>query len=166
MSSIDNAKRIHDYFASLNQKVRDRVAPIVAETAVEYYKESILTGQFDGVPFKPLSPAYQKTKRRNRDKILYRDGLLLASIRSAEVVPDRVRINAGSNKVPYARPHNEGAHIVARANVKPFTRNQFGKSVKVKAHIRNVNFYMPQRRFMGHSAELNRRIITRIKSII
>lgn len=177
MSAIDNKRRIHEYFASLTREVREKVPPIVAETAAEYFKEAILTGRFDGVPFQPLSKEYLKAKRRNRDKILYRDGLLFASIRPGIVSADRVTINAGSSKVPYARIHNEGGSIYHNARTETFTRNRY-TSGKVKGAFKrgtkpgqghtykSYTVNMPQRQFMGHSAELNERIIVRIKSIL
>lgn len=166
MSAADNKQKIEAYFSRLTDKLREEVAPIVAETAVEYYKEAILSGKFDGVPFKPLSPRYQKAKKRNKDKTLYLNGLLFASIRPADVSPDKVIISAGSSKVPYARIHNEGGPVVARANVKAFSRYQNGKQVTVRPHARNINFIMPQRRFMGYSAELNELIKNRINGLI
>jgi phage gpG-like protein len=185
MSAKDNAKIIADYFASLTEKVRDQVAPVVAETATEYYKECIMTGQFDGVPFKPLSRQYLKYKKRNKDKILYLNGLLFASIRPAIVETDRVVISAGSSKVPYAQIQNEGGTIYHPPRSETFQRNRYTTGAKGKMFggmgafkkgiksdkiyegqsYKGYNVTIPQRRYMGPSAELNQRIITRIKSI-
>src|ERR1700748_2632276 len=135
----DNRKIIADYFAKLEDMIRTQVAPIVAETATEYFKESFTTKSFDGV-------AWPQVKRPvARGSLMVRSGMLVSSIRPSVVEADRVVISAGSSKVPYARVHNEGLQVVAKANVKAFTRNQRGKPAKVRAHTRNMNFKMPQR---------------------
>lgn len=159
MSAADNKRKIAEYFANLEAKVRDQVAPVVAETAVEYFKESFTTKGFDGIPWLPTKRAV------SRGSLMVRSGALVNSIRPSVVEPDRVVISAGSSKVPYARVHNEGLHVTGTANVRQFTRRQGKKQTTVKAHSRKIDFQMPQRQFMGHSAELNRRIMARIKSI-
>jgi phage gpG-like protein len=174
MSAIDNKRNIESFFNGLTANIREKAPTVIAETAVEYYKESIITGKFDGVPFKPLSQAYLKAKRRNRDKVLYLNGLLWASIRPAEVSADRVVISAGSSKVPYARIHNEGGVIVHNARSETFVRNRhasgkrkglFKKGTKPgQGHqYRSYTVNIPQRRFMGYAAELNERIMNRLK---
>jgi phage gpG-like protein len=171
MSAADNKRRIEAYFAKLKGKINDDLPDIIGETAVKVFKENILKGSFDGVPWKPLSPEYLEHKKRNKEKILYLNGLLFASIKYT-TQPGKVIVRAGSTKVPYARIHNEGLTVNTTANVKAFTRNQYrlskrGKrsisgSVEVRAHTRKIHYTMPQRRFLGHSVELNKALRTRI----
>lgn len=171
---MTNKERIEAYFASLKEKVREQVPQIVAETAVEVFKENILNGSFDGIPFEPLSEKYLEYKKRNKEKILYYNGFLFASIRPSEVSANRVIISAGSSKVPYARIHNEGLTVNTTARVGQYTRNNYrtskngkGKATStVGAHTRKMNYTMPRRRFMGHSSILNERLMTRINLLM
>jgi len=178
MAAADNKAKIEAFFTSLTGKISDHVPQIVAETATEYYKENILQGiDVNGLPFEPLSEDYQKHKKRNPDKIMYLNGFLFASIRPSEVSSSRVVISAGSQMVPYARIHNEGLTVNTTAHIRSFKRNTYkyskkgkrGKAVStqdVKAHDRHMNYTMPRRQYMGHAAELNTRIMRRIKTLI
>lgn len=56
--------------------------------------------------------------------------------------------------VPYAKIHNEGGTIVARQNVRPFTRVVKGKQQNVKGFSRNVNIKIPQRQFIGDHKQI------------
>jgi phage gpG-like protein len=68
-----------------------------------------------------------------------------------------------TSDLAYAQIHNEGGTVSAKASVKTHSRtSRTGKSHKVKAHNRNVNFKMPQRQFMGESKELERQIVQMI----
>jgi hypothetical protein len=178
MAAADNKARITAFFASLTGTITNDVPALVAETATEYFKENILKGvDVDGIEFKELSPEYLAQKKINKDKVMYYRGLLFASVRPSDVTASRVVISAGSQQVPYARIHNEGLTVNTTAHVRAFTRNSYkyskkgkrGKSIgtqQVKAHDRKMNYTMPRRQFMGYSAELNTRLMTRIKALM
>lgn len=98
----------------------------------------------------------RKTRRRGGAKrqkgaVLVDSGRLKRSIRIISVSKDRVVIGTD---VPYAEIHNEGFDGIQ--NVKAHTRRTRNGTTKVRAHARHMR--MPQRRFMGESATLNKRI--------
>lgn len=143
------------------------VPNIVAETATEYYKERFWpqNENWDGVKWQALSPRYAASKTRGKGRILTASTNLMNSIRPSTVTADRVTISAGNALVPYARIHNTGGQVSGTRSVKRFTNSNFmgrGKAVEIKAHSRNVNYYMHKRQFMGHSKFLNRILITRL----
>ncbi|MDO3641964.1 phage virion morphogenesis protein [Mucilaginibacter sp. L3T2-6] len=172
---LSNKDKIHRFFAALPVEIQTKVPPIIGETAVELFKENILSGSYDGVPWQPLSKSYLAAKKRNKDKILYLNGLLFASIRYNEPEAGKVIVSAGSSKVPYARIHNEGLTVNTIARVGAYTRNKYkvskrGKrsksgTVEVREHTRKMDYTMPRRQFMGYSYELRKRFIQRIKPL-
>lgn len=144
------------YLQSIPEKIADDVPDIIAETAVEYYKESFQKKAFDGKPW-----VEAKTKKK-RGSLLVDSGNMINSITVKESTPERVTISAGNDKVPYARAHNEGSHDVQY--VKPYHRQRLDasdlksrKRVKVggkqvKGFSRKAN--IPKRQFIGKSNEL------------
>lgn len=114
----------------------------------------------DGTPWQPLSPRYQKQKKKNKDKILTRDGYLGRTLRY------QVRDNElalGSN-LPYAAIHHFGGDIDIAARIRTvyFKQNKdgtvgnrfvkkkssnFAQDVQGKAH----KIKMPARPFLGTS---------------
>lgn len=177
---MTNAEKLTAWFERFQQKMDSQVPKIVAETAVEVFKESFTSKSFNGLAWPALSANYKPTK----GSLMVRSSNLLNSIRPSEVTPGRVVISAGSALVPYARVHNEGLHVEATANVKAFTRKRFTRNEvsapgarkpkysitqtgesQVSAHTRQMDYTMPRRQYMGHSAELNKRIIQRLKGV-
>jgi phage gpG-like protein len=161
----NNEKNINNWFAKFNHRFDKTVPNIVAETAVEFYQDRFKTQEWDGVPWQPLKPRYAAKKTRGRGSILTASGILMRSIRPSTVSPAKVTISAGNTKVPYAKIHNEGGRVSGAFKVKTFRNTNFmgtGKSVQIKSHIRNVNFTMPKRQFMGHSKFLNTILIDRL----
>lgn len=135
---------------------------IIAETAVEYFKERFIQKNWNGSPW----PVYKNPNREpKKGSLMMRNNNLFASVRPSHVSPDRVVISAGSSKVPYARVHNEGLRVRGVQYVRPFTHpNMFGKGRRqVQGHARKVDFQMPKRQFMGNSPTLNARIMERLK---
>jgi len=98
---------------------------------------------------------WEKRKRKDRGTLMNRTGRLKRSIRKIEVGKDYAII--GTN-VPYAEAHNEGLTIKKTVSVKKHTRKRKGSSGEVKAHTRKMNLKLPERRFIGDSAILERRI--------
>lgn len=158
-------KKLNDWFSRFEHRMQSGVPNIVAETAVEFFRERFTKEEWDKKPWPALSPDYAKKKTRGKGRILTRTGMLQASIRPAVVKPGRVVISAGSSKVPYARPHNEGLRIKGIAKVRSYTNRNFmgkGKPVKIKAHTRSYDLQFKRRQFMGHSKYLNQAIIDRL----
>lgn len=104
--------------------------------------------------------------REDRGSLMIRTGRLKRSIR--KIKASRNSVTIGTN-VPYAEIHNEGmtdktvrvrAHTRKRKDKtvkrKDKTVKRKDKTVKVKAHSRKMD--MPQRRFIGESALLQRRL--------
>ena len=77
---------------------------LVAEEAAEYSRRRFAEKNFDGKPWKPLSPHYHPT----RGTLLVRSGALLNSVRVVSTSQEKVVIGAGNSKVKYAKVHNEG----------------------------------------------------------
>ncbi len=145
-----NFKELEQYFEQLPDTVLDDAAEIVAETAVELFKESFNTKSFNGVPW--LQPQHHK----RTGSLLIESGALLNTIKPALISRERIIISAGNQKVNYAKVHNEG--FTGWVNVPAHTRN--GK--KVKAHQKKMN--IPQRQFMGKTDELATLIHDRLQA--
>jgi phage gpG-like protein len=152
------------YIDSLEGKIRDAAPGIVAEEATEYFKERFTYKDWDGTPW----PAVKHEP--GRGTLMLRSGNLQTSIKPNLVSRDKVIISAGSDNVPYAKVHNEGGVVNARIPVTPQMRKfawakfyetgeeKFKGLALTKKTELAFTFTMPQRRFMGHSLELNKRI--------
>lgn len=163
-----NGAKINAWFAGFEHRMDSAVPGIIAETANEYFKESFTRKGWDNSPWAPVK------KANKRGTLMVRSAKLVDSIRPSTVSPGRIVISAGSSKVPYARIHNEGGLISRAARSETFLRNR-QTSGKGKGRFKRgttagqgfsfsaSSYNMPQRQFMGHSAILNKRIITRIK---
>lgn len=157
--------KIDVYFDRFDESFDAIVPNIVAETATEFYKSKFATQEWEGVPWQPLNAKYAARKTKGRGRVLFREGLLLKSIRPSHVGRDRVTISAGNARVPYARAHNEGLHITGVRKVRSYTNRNFmgrGKKVQIPAHTRSVDYRMPKRQYMGHSAQMNELIRARL----
>ena len=95
-TAYDLEKRIRKAMKSLPK--------LVAEEAAEYSRRRFAEKNFDGKPWKPLSPHYHPT----RGTLLVRSGALLNSVRVVSTSQEKVVIGAGNSKVKYAKAHNEG----------------------------------------------------------
>jgi phage gpG-like protein len=166
MPMSNNAAKINAWFERFEQRMDSRVPHVIAETATEYFQESFQKQSWDNQPWQPLSPSYAARKTRSKGRILTRTAALQRSIRPTVQQPAKVTITAGNSKVRYARVHNEGLRVAGVQYVRPHKKGNFmgkGKPVNIKGHSRKVDFRMPRRQFMGHSAILNREIITRLR---
>lgn len=169
----DDLNKINLWFDKFDQSF-SAFPDIIAETAVEHFKEGFISKSWEGVPWAP----YKNTKREpKKGSLMMRTNNLFSSIRPSEVTPSRVTISAGSPKVPYARIHNEGGVINKAARSETFVRNRSplkegkgggrfkmgttaGKGFTFKASATT----MPKRQFIGASAALNLRIMNRLKA--
>ncbi len=158
-------QKLNDWFTKFEYRMEVGLPNIVAETASEFFKERFNTEEWDKKPWPALDPNYASKKTRGAGRILYRAGLLQASIRPSQVTAGRVVISAGNSKVPYARVHNEGLTIKGVAKVQAYTNRNFmgkGEPKKIKAHTRNYHIQFKRRQFMGHSKYLNQAIIKKL----
>jgi len=94
-------------------------------------------------------------KAAARGSLMVKSGRLKRSIRKIKVTRNSVTIGTD---VPYAEPHNEGAVINQTINVRTHSRKRKGRSETVKAHRRKRKITLPERRFIGESAILLRRV--------
>lgn len=153
-----------------------------ATIAVNFTKERFV----DSAWLDATKEAWEKRKhvknaRARSRNILVQSGKLKRSVRKGIVTPDYAVIEVGGTGIPYARIHNEGGQIQGNFNVKEHkrttsqkvkvqstnlrtrkttsrTKKLQGKETTVKAHIRKVDFIMPQRQFIGNSLTLDKRI--------
>ena len=144
-------QEFNDYLQEIPQILKEATPDIVAETAVEYYKDAFTNKAFDRNPWIAGKP-------KKRGSLLVQSGNLKNSIRPAEITPDRITISAGNQQVPYAKVHNEGASETV--SVKAHTR----KNVPVKEHKRIMN--IPKRTFMAESQELNDIITQKLNALL
>ena len=158
-------KEIDDFFNNLTEGFfRTQVPNIIAEKATEYFKQRFTTKEWDG-------KSWPETKKPvKRGTLMVRSAALVSSIRPSKVTSERVVISAGSDKVPYARIHNEGGVIDHPGGTPFFTdKENDNKTVFVsKEKARELRAYkgillpftkphkipMPQRQFMGISQGL------------
>jgi len=162
---MKNQQKINAWFGKFDQQFQEAIPTYVGNEAELFFKSKFDTQEWDGVPWKNLSPGYAKQKNRPNTGILTRSRALFRSIGVTHISPRRVVISAGNASVPYARIHNEGLKVTGIRNVRTFTNTNFmgkGKPVKISAHKRSVNYQMPRRQFIGHSPLLNNAIRERL----
>lgn len=154
-----------NFIIALNklQKLRRNFPTMAGIEAVNFSKERFVRKNWlDRSPaaWKARKPSPEwhseaQKKAAARGSLMVKTGRLKRSIRVTKVTSNSVTIGTD---VPYAEPHNEGAVINQVVNVKSFTRKRKGRSEKVKAHRRKRKITLPERRFIGESAILLRRV--------
>lgn len=154
---------IDSSFSQLQNFLSIQVPQIVLQTAQESFKQNFNKKSFDG----NLWPETKKPVKKGT--LMVRSRALLNSVRGTVVSSSLVRMIAGSPEVPYARIHNEGGKISRAARSETFTRNR-AKAGKRKGQFRKgtsdgqgfsfkaYSYNMPQRQFMGPSAQLSKEI--------
>jgi len=165
-----NGQKLTAWFDRFEHRMHDIVPDIIAETATEYYKESFTRKSFAG-------KAWDKVKKPvKKGSLMVRSAALMGSIRPSLVTSNQIRISAGNSRVRYAKIHNEGGTITRASRSETFKRNRV-KAGKRKGRFKKgttngkgftfkeYSYKMPQRQFMGHAAELNKRIIKRLKGV-
>lgn len=159
------------------QAVVRKVPGVLAVVGVNFFKDSFRRqGWLDKrtEAWKKRSPNAKRNKGR---AILISSGRLRNAIRIAEKSGLRVVI---ANSTPYAAAHNEGfngsvtvkSHTRAKykrvseryktkaGNERTRTRKEQSGSYNVRSHTRKMN--LPQRRFMGDSEILTKKIVKTI----
>lgn len=159
--------------AAASERIRQDGTRIMAETATEFYKQRFTTKEWEGVSWAAAKNPPQ------RGSLLVRSGALVSTIRPARVTPSEATIRAGSPRVPYARIHNEGGTIEqkptpkqrrffwAKAYAADETTDGSGLGRWGRAAVaKQLHITIPQRKFIGKSVALNRRIVERLRALI
>jgi hypothetical protein len=158
-------KEIDDFFDKLTDEFFKKQVPnIIAEKATAFFKERFTTKEWDGTPWPETKKPVQ------RGTLMVRSGALVASIKPKTVTSEKVVISAGSEKVPYARPHNEGETLTVPVTAK---MRKFAWAMHYKEQTEGekevytqwkglaltkkteLKIKLPMRRFMGPSDKLN-----------
>lgn len=164
MSDFDS--KLYAFFNKLDDRMQNHFPNMLAETAVESFKENFKTKSFDGAPWK----AYGNPKREpKRGSLMMRTNALFGSIKPSHVSASLVTISAGGSRVPYAKIHNEGGRVSGTRNIGSYTNRNFmgkGKAVQIRAHTRKVDFTMPKRQYMGKSLTLLETVKNRFKTLL
>lgn len=168
--------QVRQKISQLSSRMQQATPTIIAETAVEYFKESFTIKGWNGTPWP------QAKEPPTNGSLMVRSAALVSSIRPRVVTAKEVIISAGSPRVPYAKIHNQGGTIKQvptakqrrffwameyknNPNAKDDTPRELGRWGKM-AQAKELSITIPQRKFAGHSPELNRRIIARLKPLL
>lgn len=156
---------MNDFFTKLNRlsKLYRKFPEMAAIEAVNFSKERFIRKNWvdkSVTRWKPRKPSPDwhseaQKKEAARGSLMVKSGRLKRSIRKIKVTRNSVTIGTD---VPYAEAHNEGAIINQTVNVKTHSRKRKGRTETVKAHRRKRKITLPERRFIGESALLLRRI--------
>jgi phage gpG-like protein len=133
----------------------DRLPARIATEAVNFSKARFVKQNWHDespLPWPPRKRARRGSRARQRGAVLVDSGRLKRSIRVISASPERIVIGTD---VQYAQIHNDGLDAVKPVKAHS-RRSRKGNIHTVRAHSRKVK--MPQRRFIGESAELARKI--------
>ena len=154
-----------DFIAKLNRlsKLYKKFPELAAIEAVNFSKERFVRKNWvdkSVTAWKARKPSPDwhsegQKKAAARGSLMVKSGRLKRSIRKIKVTRNSVTIGTD---VPYAEAHNEGAVINQSVNVKNHSRKRKGRTETVKAHKRKRKITLPERRFIGESAVLLRRV--------
>ena len=148
---------------NLLQKLYKKFPDMAGIEAVNFSKERFVRKNWVDRSVKPWpkrkqSPEWHSEELKKaaaRGSLMVKSGRLKRSIRKIKVTQNSVTIGTD---VPYAEPHNEGAVINQTVNVKAHSRKRKGREYKVKSFKRKRKVTLPERRFIGESAILLRRV--------
>ncbi|WP_295674629.1 phage virion morphogenesis protein [uncultured Mucilaginibacter sp.] len=164
----------------------DRLPNRVATEAVNFSKQRFVDQNWLDSSPKPWKKRSDKSWKRDTRKgraILVDKAVLKRSVRKIISTPTLIIIGTD---VPYAQIHNDGGRFTAHQTVgsyrrrayqvKEHSRTRAGRTEEVRAHNvsastvrsfnRTIHVDMPQRRFLGPSAALNRKIETLMRDDI
>lgn len=133
----------------------------IATLAVNFSKNRFVKQNWHDThaePWQKRSARRRGGQARQKGAVLVDSGRLKRSIRIVSVSQQNIVIGTD---VPYAEVHNDGfdgVQTVRQHN----RRSRKGRTCNVKSHTRRTK--MPQRRFIGESAELNRQMENMIVS--
>ena len=156
---------MNDFINKLNRltKLYKKFPELAAIEAVNFSKERFVRKNWVDKTverWKPRKPSpewhsEEQKKAAARGSLMVKSGRLKRSIRKIKVTRNSVTIGTD---VPYAEPHNEGAVINQSINIRAHKRKRKGREYSVKAHRRKRKITLPERRFIGESAILLRRV--------
>lgn len=171
---MNNQEKLTAWFARFDRKMKVGVPRIIAVEANKYFRESFQRKGFAGVPWKPA-------KRPGKTgTLMQRKGNLVNSIRTEVETKNLVRVSAGSALVKYAKIQNQGGVINRAPRTENFVRNRYKRGPKSKyfggmgafkkgttpgegLSFKAYKIIITGRQYMGHAAELNKRIIIETK---
>nr|WP_067054088.1 hypothetical protein [Mucilaginibacter sp. L294] len=174
----DFDSKLNTFFGKFTNAVKQYIPNMIAETAVEHYKNALISKSWNG---KAYAPYKNKKREPKKGSLMMRSMQLFNSIKPKSVTPGKVVISAGNSRVPYARAHNEGLTINHPARTENIIRNRHtrgklgkmfggmgafrkgttsGQGLSFKAY----SVKMPQRQFMGKNPLLLGEIKTRFKT--
>lgn len=158
--------KMQDYFNKLKRlsQLYRKFPELAAIEAVNFSKERFVRKNWVDktvTAWKPRKPSpewhsEEQKKAAARGSLMVKSGRLKRSIRKIKVTRNSVTIGTD---VPYAEPHNEGAVINQSINIRAHKRKRKGREYSVKAHRRKRKITLPERRFIGESAILLRRVV-------
>lgn len=146
-------------FMKATKVIRNETARMVATEAVKFFKGSFVKGGFTDSSFNPWPKSkYPMAGKRT----LYKRGTLMHSIRRME---DSNSVIVVGTDLEQGKIHNEGGYIVVTQLMKNFfwfkhlehkgknkKKAQFFKYMALKEVGTKIK--IPQRQFIGHSAQL------------
>lgn len=154
-----------DFLIKLDKlsKLYKKFPEMAAIEAVNFSKERFVRKNWvdkSVIKWKPRkkSPEWHSAAQKraaSKGSLMVKSGRLKRSIRKITVTRNSVTIGTD---VPYAEAHNEGAVINQVINIRSHTRKRKGRTSTVRAHKRKRKITLPERRFLGESAILLRRI--------
>lgn len=164
-------KEIRAKIKTLPEKVKQQAPHVIAETATEYYRNAFREKGWNGTAW----PNAQRDP--GNGSLMVRSGELQASIRPSKITTREVVISGGSPTVPYAQIHNEGGtvkQIPTPKQRKFFWAMEKGANPEGAklggwgrmAIAKELTINIPQRKFMGNSTILNRKIKERLMLLI
>ena len=140
----------------------ERLPDVMGTAYLGFVLDNFQNQAWEGKPWQPRKTNInQKDKKKKKSRaLLIKTGRLRRSIRYRVERQSGRRVVIISTDVPYAQAHNEGLFIKIKTKVRSHTRYR-GK-VKVKAHVREQQLRLPERRFIGPSKSFNRQMQTYI----
>jgi phage gpG-like protein len=166
-----NTQRIELFFKQVTDRI-DRVhqdlPKVIGNEAVNFAIDNLEKQSWEGKPW-----AKRKSKKDTGRALLVKSGRLKRSPRVISSAPGKVTV--GSD-VPYAAVHNNGGSIERSARSETFVRNRYTRGEKGKMFggmgaykkgtsagqgltFKAYGYQMPERRFLGASPQLKRRLI-------
>jgi phage gpG-like protein len=157
-------KDIDDFFDKLTNEFMAKAVPtIISREAIKFFQERFTTKEWDGQPWPETKTPVK------RGTLMVRSGALVNSIKEKEKSSVKVVISAGSEKVNYAKAHNEGETIVIPVTPKmrkfawAMHYKEAGSDKKANTPWKGLamtkketlTIKLPMRRFMGPSEKLN-----------
>lgn len=142
-----------NFILKLNQlqKLQRNFPNMAAIEAVNFSKERFVRKNW----VDKSREAWEKRQKKDKGSLMVKSGRLKRSIRKLAVTRNSVTIGTD---VPYAEIHNEGGTINSSEKVRTHSRKRKGRTHTVQAHMRKRKVDMPERRFIGESAVLMRRL--------